>query len=82
MPETNTPKLKKVSYYDDYLMRSLLFNATVALGNVCTYMQNATPYGGEYERAFSIYQGLRAKLDEFEDALQSCVEARKAQEAK
>lgn len=82
MPETNTPKLKKVSYYDDYLLGSLLFNATVALGNVCTYMQNTTPYGGEYERAFNIYQDLRAKLDEFEDALQSCVEARKAKGGK
>lgn len=82
MPETDTPKLKKVTYKDDYLMGSLLFNATVALSNVCSYMQNTTPYGDEYERAFNIYQEARAKIDELEDALCSCIEARKAKEAK
>lgn len=82
MPEANQPKLKKVTYKDDYLMGSLLFNAVVALGNICTYMQNTTPYGDEYERAFDLYQELRGKLDEFEDALCSCIEARKAKEGK
>ena len=82
MPKSNPTQFKKVTYKDDYLLGSLLFNATIALGNVCTYMQNTTPYGEKYQRAFDIYQELRAKLDEFEDALQSCVEARKAKEVK
>lgn len=81
MPNENH-NLKKIDYQADMLMGTLFFTAQCALNNVCTYMQNTTPYGEEYERAFQLFNSLSSELEVIADALQSCVEARKAKEAK
>ena len=67
-------ELKKLSIQKDYIMWSLISNAHGAIGVICSYMQDKTPYGEEYLKAFKAYKKVRKELDKLEDALATCTE--------
>lgn len=67
-------ELKKVSIKKDYVLYCLLSNAGDALGVICSYMQENTPYGDEYIKAFNAYKKALKAIAKFEDALAACSE--------
>ena len=67
-------QLKKLDIKKDYIMWSLMSNAYGAIGVICSYMQDKTPYGEEYLKAFKAYKKVLKELDKFEDALATCAE--------
>ena len=80
MPETEK---KKLTYSGgDYVLASLAFTAHCAVGNLCSYMQQNTPYGTEYQEAFEAYKELMLAMEAFEDKLARTVELRNLLKAK
>ena len=67
-------ELKKLSIQKDYILWSLLSNADNAVGVICSYMQENTPYGDEYVKAYNAYKKVQKELKNFESALAACGE--------
>lgn len=70
--------MKEINIHDDYVLWLIYHQLTSQLGVICSYMQETTPYGDEYEKAFAKIKELReVHLPELEGLLQACVEASK-----
>ena len=68
--------MKELDIHDDYTLWLLMKQLGSQLNIICAYMQNTTPYGDAYERCFKTIQDLQKPLDQLENDLQECVEAR------
>ena len=73
-------KLKTIDIHQDYILFQLVSIARNSITTLCSYMQEKTPYGIEYEKAYEAYTKLMSKFDVFTDALQETVECRTKQE--
>ena len=68
--------LKELDIHKDYTLWALLQNFKSELHIICSYMQNTTPYGTEYENAFQKSNEIYKSIEELESLLQDCVEVR------
>jgi len=64
---------KRVDIHKDYVMFQLVSNLKSALNIVCTYMQETTPYGEEYQKAMKIWEELSKMIKVYEGLLQDCI---------
>lgn len=72
----NTMKHAYLTASDDYLLWSLVSQLNHSLHNVCTRMQEITPYGEEYKDAYDKITKIGKEIDKLEEALEKCVDAR------
>ena len=68
--------MKQINIHQDYTLWLIMNQLDAQLSIVCAYMQNTTPYGDEYEKAFDKISKVRKELAELENDRQECVEAR------
>ena len=67
---------KQIDSKKDYILSQMAFVAHGALTNLCSYMQERTPYGDVYEKAFEQYKKLMKEFKKFEEALADTVDLR------
>jgi hypothetical protein len=65
---------KRIDIHKDYLMNALNSNVGNSLHLLITHMQDTTPYGDEYIKAFEQYKKVREELKILEYYLAECVE--------
>ena len=66
-------ELKTIDIHKDYLLWNLIGSTKTAAGITCNRMQERTPYGPEYEAAFSQYKKIIREIQKWEDLLATCV---------
>ena len=67
---------KEIDIHQDYVLYNLMGIVGRTVHTVIAYMQKTTPYGDKYIKAFEKGKEVEALLEEFESALQECVEAK------
>lgn len=65
---------KTIDVKKDALMSNLCFNASNALHLICEYMQQSTPYGEVYEKAYKKYKIVQGHFEGLREALAECVD--------
>ena len=69
-------ELKTINIHQDYPLYQMVRVAKASLNTLVSYMQDRTPYGNEYEKAYNEYEKLLKQFEIFEDVLQDTVELR------
>lgn len=67
-------EFKKIDVHKDMHMFDLACNVTTALHMLVSYMQNSTPYGDEYKKAYELYEEVFSLLQQLKSACADCVE--------
>lgn len=75
-------KLKKIDPLKDYVMSSMVFNTHNSIHILIAYMQERTPYGEAYIKAFNQGKKVLKELEKFVDLLEDTVELRCKEEEK
>ena len=75
-------KLKTIDPHKDYVMSSMTFNAYSSIRILIDYMQERTPYGEAYVKAFGQGEKVLKELEKFVDLLEDTVELRCKEEEK
>ena len=68
--------LKTVDPQKDHVLSTLCYNAHTAVSILCDYMQDRTPYGDEYMRAYNQYKKVIKELQKLDDALSDTADLR------
>ena len=70
-------KLEEINIHTDGVLWHMFHLAKDAVGSLCTWMQDNTEYGPEYEAAFKQHNKLRKELDKYNDLLAQCAKHKK-----
>lgn len=70
-------ELEEINLHTDGVLWHMFHLAKDAVVSLCTWMQDNTEYGPEYEAAFKQHNKLRKELDKYNNLLAQCAKHKK-----